>query len=107
MYRAVLISCVLLLSGFQVQAQSAGSAIVDEDGAVQDISDLDLSFYEYPDEGQPEFGPTDAENFLDSTAPERDAVFGDVVPRQYFQWSRDLYTNPDMKLGLLSPSLEI
>jgi hypothetical protein len=105
MYRIALVSCVLLLAGFQAQAQGVESATLDEEGTVQDISDLDLSMYGYPDEGQPEFGPTDAETFLDSTAPERDAVFGDVVPRKYFQWKRDLYTNHDLKLGFFYQSL--
>ncbi len=89
--------------GFEVQ--TVESATVDDDGTVQEISDLDLSIYEYPDEGQPKFGPTDAETFLDSTAPEQEAIFGDVVPRKYFQWKRDLYTNHDLKLGFFYQSL--
>jgi hypothetical protein len=105
MYRIAFISCVLLLAGFQAQAQGVESATVDEEGTVQDISDLDLSMYEYPDEGQPEFGPTDTETFLESTTPQRDAIFGDVVPRKYFQWKRDLYTNHDLKLGFFYQSL--
>ncbi len=105
MYKTTLISCVLLLMGFHVQAQTVESAAADEDGTAQNISDLDLSNYQYPDEEHPEYGPTDAETLIESTAPQHDSVFGDVVPRKYFQWKRDLYTNHDLKLGFFYQSL--
>ena len=98
-----MIGCVLLLAGYQVKAQESESAASSE--AEQEFHDLDYSAYAYPDEGQPEYGPTDAETLLDSTAPQRGSVFGDVVPKKYFQWKRDLYTNYGLKLGFFFQSL--
>ncbi len=96
MHRSALIGCALLLVGFQVQAQEE---------VEQGTGELDYSLFSYPDEGQPEYDPTDAETDLDSMAPQPGAVFGDVVPEKYFQWKRDLYTNHDLKLGFFYQSL--
>ncbi len=103
MCRAVLIGCALLLVGFQVQAQESESAAAGEAGQATD--ELDNSLYPYPDEGHREYDPTDAEVLIHSTAPQRDSVFGDVVPEKYFQWKQDLYTNHDLKLGFFYQSL--
>lgn len=46
--------------------------------------------YAYPDEGQPEYDPIDAETIIDSTAPQPGSIFGDVVPEKYFQWKKGL-----------------
>ena len=53
----------------------------------------------------PEYGPTDAETLLNSTSPQPDSVFGDVVPKKYFQWKQDLYANHGLKLGFFYQSL--
>ena len=103
MHRVAFVGCALLLVGFQVQAQESESAAAGEAGQATD--ELDYSLFMYPDEEQPEYDPTDAETLLDSTAPLRDSVFGDVVPKKYFQWKRDLYTNHGLKLGFFFQSL--
>jgi hypothetical protein len=103
MRNTALIGCALLLVGFQVQAQESAAAAPAVD--VQNIDTLNLSQFLYPDEGQPEYGPTDAETQIDSTAPEPGAIFGDVVPQKYFQWKRDLYTDHNLKLGFFYQSL--
>jgi len=105
MNRTALIGCVLLLIGFQAQAQDVDPTTADEDRTVQEVSDLDLSMYQYPDEGQPEYDPTDAETLIDSTAPQPGSIFGDVFPKKYFQWKRDLYTDHGLKLGFFYQSL--
>jgi len=103
MLRTALIGCALLLVGYQVQAQESESAA--SNNAEQRADGLDYSVYEYPDEGHPEYDPTDADVIIDSTAPQRDSVFGDIVPGKYFQWKQDLYTNHDLKLGFFFQSL--
>ena len=96
MHRTALIGCALLLVGYPVLAQEETE---------QGSGAPDYSMYQYPDEGQPDFDPTDAETDLDSMVPQPGAVFGDVVPEKYFQWKRDLYTNHDLKLGFFYQSL--
>jgi hypothetical protein len=99
----VLIGCALLLVGFQVQAQESETTASGE--AAQETGGLDYSLFMYPDEGHPDYDPTDAETLIDSTAPQPGAIFGDVVPKKYFQWKRDLYTNHGLKLGFFYQSL--
>ncbi len=103
MRKTALIGCALLMVGYQVKAQDSGSAPSSE--AEQGVYELDYSRYAYPDEGQPEYGPTDAESLLDSTAPQPGSIFGDVVPKKYFQWKRNLYTNHGLKLGIFAQML--
>ncbi len=103
MHKSVLIGFALLLFGLQAQAQETESEPSDEAG--QGSDGLNYSDYQYPDEGQPEYDPTDAEFLLDSTAPQRDSIFGDVVPEKYFKWKQDLYTNHDLKLGFFYQAL--
>ncbi len=98
--KTALIACALLLVGDQVKAQDSGSAT--PSGAKQGVYQPDVSPYPYPDEGQPEYGPTDADTLLNSTAPRRGSIFGDVVPEKYFQWKQNLYTKYGLKLGLFS-----
>jgi hypothetical protein len=71
----------------------------------QDANSPDYPAYAYPDEGQPEYDPTDAETIIDSTAPQPGSIFGDVVPQKYFQWKRDLYAKHGLKLGFFYQSL--
>ncbi|MEE8307658.1 MAG: hypothetical protein V3R81_10360, partial [Gammaproteobacteria bacterium] len=91
-YGLKLLACAL---AFQAQAASN-----DAPGGHSQV----YTEFQYPDEGQPEFDPTDAETLLDSTAPQPGAIFGDVVPTKYFQWKRDLYTNHGLKLGFFLQS---
>lgn len=103
MLRIALTGCALLLVGFQVQAQESESAASGEAG--QGTGGLDYSQFKYADEEHPEYDPTDAEVLIDSTAPQRGSVFGDVVPEKYFLWKQDLYTKYGLKLGFFYQSL--
>ena len=88
----------MLVVGSPVQArdhQSTPSSQVE-----QEISDLESSPYPYPDEGQPEYDPTDVETSLDGTMPTLGSVFDDVLPGRYFQWKQNLYENHGLKIGL-------
>jgi hypothetical protein len=71
-------TCALLLLGSGAQAQDSVSAMTSK--VEQDAYSLDYSAYAYPDEGQPEYDPIDAETIIDSTAPQPGSIFGDVVP---------------------------
>ncbi len=95
--KTLLIGCALLLLSYQVQAQDHESATsnMGEKGTY----DLTLTEPLYPDEGEPDYGPTDAETDLNASGPKRGSIFGDVVPKKYFQWKQDLYTNHNLKLG--------
>jgi len=94
---------LLLLAGGYAWSQDVEPA--QNEVAADPLALLDLSSYAYPDEGHPPLDPTDAETLIDSTAPQSDALFGDVVPRKYFQWKRDLYSEQDLKLGFFYQSL--
>ena len=99
----VLIASASLLMGHQLQAQDSLSAASGQTD--QEVYDLDYSPYPYPDEGQPEYGPTDAETDLNAAVPKLGSVFGDIVPDKYFQWKQNLYTNYGLKLGLFGQML--
>ena len=100
MFGATLLACTLI---FQVEA--ASDDLNAQCADARSGNTIDYTKCQYPDEGQPEFGPTDAETLLDSTAPQPDSLFGDVVPKKYFQWKQDLYTDHGLKLGFFYQSL--
>ncbi len=73
-FGVTLVACAFI---FQVEAASDDPKTLG--GALSGTSP-DYTKFQYPDEGQPDYDPTDAETLLDSTAPQPGAIFGDVVP---------------------------
>ena len=97
-------STVVLLGGIaSAQEDAEEDAGADEQEVSENVNSgvNNVPFFEfqYPDEEQPQLGPTDAEEILNGTMPTEDAIFGDVVLKDYARWKLSLYEKYGLKLG--------
>ncbi len=90
----VLIACALLLPGGGVSAadEVKPENQEDEEG--------------YPEqEGRRIGGPTDVEADLDNSFPQKDSVFGAILPHRWAELKKELYQKTNLKLGFSAHSL--